>query len=416
MLKAEILSQGDEVVSGQIADTNAAWLATELVQLGFEVTRHTAVGDKLEDIEELVRCSASRCDVAISTGGLGPTDDDLTAQAVSNAFTRPLILDEEALEQVKSYYVKAQRVMPSVNEKQAYLPAGSKRLDNHWGTAPGFVVEEQGALLAFLPGVPREMKKIFQAYIPTVLAKRHELRPARLVTIRTTGVGESTIQERIGSPELKHGVVSYRTKLPENHVKLRFTPAASETYIRQVSSELVEKIGSPVFCVEGLGEAGGSLIEIVGRALVSRGETLATAESCTGGRVAASCTGVAGSSQWFIEGVVAYSNRTKVELVGVEPEIIERHGAVSEQVARQLAEGIRQRAGATFGLSTTGIAGPGGGSEEKPVGTVHIALSTPTETYHRCLRLGGQRDRIQQLSTAAVIDLLRRYLQEQLKL
>jgi nicotinamide-nucleotide amidase len=414
MLKAEILSQGDEVVSGQIADTNAAWLASELVQLGFEVTRHTGVGDKLEEIEDLVRLTARRCDVAISTGGLGPTDDDLTAQAVSKAFGRPLVLDEEALEQVKSYYAKAQRIMPKVNEKQAYLPEGSRRLDNHWGTAPGFAVEEDRALLAFLPGVPREMKKLFKAYIPALLAERHALEPARLVTIRTTGVGESAIQERIGSPELEHGVISYRTKLPENHVKLRFTPQASEAYIRQVSTELVDKIGSPVFCVEGLDEPGGSLIEVVGRTLLSRGETLATAESCTGGRVAASCTGVPGSSQWFLEGVVAYSNRTKVELVGVSPETIAEHGAVSEQVARQLADGIRQRAGATFGLSTTGIAGPGGGTEEKPVGTVHIALSTATKTYHRCLRLGGQRDRIQQLSAAAVIDLLRRYLQEHL--
>jgi nicotinamide-nucleotide amidase len=414
MLKAEILSQGDEVVSGQIADTNGAWLANELVQLGFEVTRHTTVGDKLDDITQLVSQAAQRCDVAISTGGLGPTDDDLTALAVSRAFNRPLVLDPVALEQVKSYYVKAARQMPKSNEKQAYLPTGSTRLDNYWGTAPAFTVQEAGAWLAFLPGVPREMKEIFRAYIPEFLAQRHELRVARLVTIRTTGVGESTLQDRIGSPKLENAIISYRTKLPENHVKLRFSSDASEAYIRAVTEEIVAKIGSPVFGVEGLDEPGGSLIEVVARALCARGETLSTAESCTGGRVAAMCTSVAGSSQWFIEGVVAYSNRTKVELVGVDPEAIAQHGAVSEELARQLAEGVRRRARTTFGLSTTGIAGPGGGTKDKAVGTVHIALATPTKTYHRCLRLSGQRERIQQLSAAAVIDLLRRYLQEHL--
>jgi len=414
MLKAEILSQGDEVVSGQIADTNGAWLANELVQLGFEVTRHTAVGDKLDDIQQLVSQAAQRCHIAISTGGLGPTDDDLTALAVSKAFDRPLVLDSVALDQVKSHYAKAKRHMPKVNEKQAYLPSGSKRLDNHWGTAPAFAVEENGAWLAFLPGVPREMKKIYHAYIPEVLAQRHELQSARLVTIRTTGVGESTLQERIGSPKLDNAIISYRTKLPENHVKLRFSSDASEEYIRATTEEIVAKIGSPVFGIDGLDEPAGSLIEVVARALIARGESLATAESCTGGRVAAMCTSVPGSSQWFMEGVVAYSNRTKVELVGVDPDAIVQHGAVSEAIARQLAEGVRRRSGTAYGLSTTGIAGPGGGTEEKPVGTVHIALATPTRTFHRCLHLGGQRERIQQLSAAAVIDLLRRYLQEQL--
>ena len=411
MLTAEILSQGDEVVNGQIADTNAAWLSDELVQLGFQVTRHTAVGDSLEDIRLLVQQASQRCDVAISTGGLGPTDDDLTARAVAQAFERPLELDTEALEQIKGYYGRANRVMPKVNEKQAYLPKGSLRLDNHWGTAPAFAVEENDTWMAFLPGVPREMKQIFGAYIPELLSRKYSLQPGRLVTIRTTGIGESAIQERLGSPTLEHAVISYRTKLPENHVKLRFTPAASDSYIEQTTNELATKIGSSVFAIDGIGPDGGALMEVVGKLLQDSGQTVAVAESCTGGRVASMCTGVAGSSTWFKAGFITYSNASKVDMVGVEPEAIARSGAVSEQVARQLAEGARGRAGTDFGLATTGVAGPGGGSDEKPVGTVHIALATADHTYHRRLSLGGRRERIQQLSAAAVIDLLRRHLQ-----
>ena len=368
------------------------------------------MGDSLEDIRLLVQQASQRCDVAISTGGLGPTDDDLTARAVAQAFERPLELDTEALEQIKGYYGRANRVMPKVNEKQAYLPKGSLRLDNHWGTAPAFAVEENDTWMAFLPGVPREMKQIFGAYIPELLSRKYSLQPGRLVTIRTTGIGESAIQERLGSPTLEHAVISYRTKLPENHVKLRFTPAASDSYIEQTTNELATKIGSAVFAIDGIGPDGGALMEVVGKLLQDSGRTLAVAESCTGGRVASMCTGVAGSSTWFKAGFITYSNASKVDMVGVEPEAIARNGAVSEQVARQLAEGARGRAGTDFGLATTGVAGPGGGSDEKPVGTVHIALATADHTYHRRLSLGGRRERIQ-LSAAAVIDLLRRHLQ-----
>lgn len=419
MTTAEILSQGDEVVTGQVVDTNAAWIAEQLTQLGIRVVRHTAVGDDRADIEASLRAAAERADIVISTGGLGPTEDDLTAGCVARVFERPLSLDEEALTWIRGLYAKYGREMPVVNEKQAWLPTGAHRLDNHWGTAPGFAIEERGTLLAFLPGVPREMKKMITHRVLPLIHDRFAPEPWRLVTFRTTGVGESNLQERIGTFEHDHILLSYRTKLPENHIKLRVPPMVDTSALRALIVEIAHRIGSPLFTIEGVEDlaleglpvGSGALIDVIGSALTAAGETVAVAESCTGGRVASTCTGIAGSSRWFLGGIIAYHNDLKVRDLGVQPQILEAHGAVSEPVARAMAEGIRRTTGATYGLSTTGIAGPSGGTADKPVGTVHIALASATGTVHRTLALGGRRDRIQTLAASAVLDLLRRSLQ-----
>jgi competence/damage-inducible protein CinA-like protein len=424
---AEILSQGDEVVTGQVADTNAAWLATRLTDLGFTVVRHTSVGDRLGDLVALFHEVGHRCDLAVCTGGLGPTEDDLTAEAIATAYDRPLVLDEDALVDLKAKYARFGRPMPAVNEKQCWLPTGCTRLDNDWGTAPGFAVQAERAWMAFMPGVPREMRNLFDQRIVPHLLERFDLSPGRLVTIRTTGVGESNLQERINSGPAgrwvdahPNAVISFRTKLPENHLKLRLAPGLSDAEAADLVEELVGLIGKPVFAVEGLPEAvtagrfatldlqGGELVQVIGRRLASLGQTLACAESCTGGRVGAMCTEHAGSSTWFLEGAITYSNAAKVRMLGVDPDVLEQHGAVSEPVARQMAEGIRDRAGATWGVSTTGIAGPGGATDGKPVGTVHIAVAGPNHTTHKLLRLGGDRSRIQTLAASSVLDLLRR--------
>jgi nicotinamide-nucleotide amidase len=418
MPTAEILSQGDEVVTGQIADTNAAWLATQLTELGFTVTRHTTVGDRLGDLVAVLGDIAARCDLCIGTGGLGPTDDDLTAQAVAEAFDLPLQLDAQALEQIQARYAAHGREMPEVNRKQALLPTGSERLDNEWGTAPGFAVEAGSAWLAFVPGVPREMRAMWSERLLPRIRERFEVAPGRLVTLRTVGIGESNLQQAIGPFSHDDVVLSYRTRLPENHLKLRFAPGTSDARVRHVVTGLVEVVGRWLFTVEGLpGEAlpgidcaGGSHAEVVGRALLARGHTLATAESCTGGRIGAVLTGIPGASTWFLEGVISYSNAAKVRLLGVSEAVLAEHGAVSEPVARQMAEGVRTRAGTTWGIGVTGIAGPGGGTPDKPVGTVHVAVAGPDAVHHRALRLPGDRDRVQQLSVAAALELLRRNL------
>lgn len=418
--RIEILSQGDEVVSGQIADTNAAWLSTRLTELGFVVARHTAAGDRLDELIALFREVGARCDAAICTGGLGPTDDDLTNEAVARAFGMPLLLDEPALADLIAKYERFGRRMPEVNRKQVLLPTGCDRLDNDHGTAPGFAVQSPRAWMAFMPGVPREMRGMFEARVVPRLLARFAITPGRLVTLRTTGCGESDLQERIGVGVGVPGsadpfVLSMRTRLPENHVKLRFHPGVSDAEVIATTREIAARVGSPLFAIEGLPEPlpgvdseGGELAEVVGRALVRTGATLAVAESCTGGRIASMCTAIPGSSAWFLEGAVTYANAAKERALGVSASTLAEHGAVSEPVAREMAEGLRARSGATWALSTTGVAGPTGGSPEKPVGLVHLALAGPTGTVHRVIRSSGERERIQALAAAAALDLLRR--------
>lgn len=411
MPTALILSQGDEIVTGQTVDTNAAWLGTCLTELGFDVLGHHSVRDVGSEIETAVRDASRGADFVICSGGLGPTEDDLTAEAVARAFDMPLALDEVALTHIRDMYARYGRVMPEVNAKQAWLPAGCMRLDNDWGTAPGFAVEANGCLLAFVAGVPREMKALWEHRIRPLLVERFALAPGRLVTLRTTGLGESNLQERIGPFEHPSAVLSYRTMIPENQVKLRFRPQTPDEVVRSVSERVISRVGSSLFAVEGLeGYSGGSLMDVIASALLAKDETLSTAESCTGGRVAMTCTSVAGSSAWFLEGAVTYSNAAKTRQVGVDAALIARCGAVSTEVAHAMARGVRQVSGSTYGLATTGIAGPSGGSDDKPVGTVHIALATPTDLVHRKLQLGGDRQRIQILAAAAALDLLRRHL------
>lgn len=410
MLRAAIISQGDEVVTGQTVDTNAAWLAERLTEVGFVVVEHVAVRDVRAEITAAFLRSAQLADVVVCTGGLGPTEDDLTAEAMSAAADVPLALDQEALTHIQALYARFRREMPKINEKQAWLPVGALRLDNDWGTAPAFAVQVHDACVVCLPGVPREMRALWAHRVLPLLEERFQIEPGRLVTLRTTGIGESNLQERIGPFSASQVVLGYRTMLPENHVKLRFEPGASDAHVREVTADVADRIGTPVFAIEGLGGQEGNLYDIVGQSLVARGETVAVAESCTGGRIASECTTIAGASAWFLEGAVTYSNAAKVRALGVPAALIETHGAVSEPVAVAMAEGIRTRSDATWGISTTGIAGPSGGSKEKPVGTVHIAVAGPSGTTHRKLHFGGDRERIQALSAGAAIELLRRNL------
>ena len=298
-----------------------------------------------------------------------------------------------------------------VNEKQAWLPRGCTRLDNDWGTAPAFAVEQGACTLVFLPGVPREMKALWAHRVLPLVSARFDLKPGLLVTLLTTGIGESNLQERIGHYTEPGVVLSYRTRLPENHIKLRFAPGTSTERIEAVLAAMHERIGSPVFAVERPGQEGGSLPATVASLLTQAEQTLSVAESCTGGLVASQLTTLPGASAWFIEGAVTYANAAKVRTLGVSQATLDEHGAVSQPVAEQMAAGMRERTGTTWALATTGIAGPGGGTAAKPVGTVHIALAGPDgRNHHRQVHLGGDRTRIQALTAGAALDLLRRAL------
>ena len=417
MPTAEILSQGDEILTGQITDTNAGWLSEQLTAMGFSVRRQTSIGDSLNDIATCFRRIPARADICICTGGLGPTEDDLTIEAAAIAHERAMVFDPQAFEHLQALFMRNKRSMSPSNRKQAWAPKDSIHLNNTCGTAPGFALDfnDEQHLLFCLPGVPHEMKTMFEQQVKPLLHERFDFAPTRLVTLRTTGIGESQLQDRIGPWHETDMVLSYRTTPTENHIKVRFPAQTPDTEMATVIDELAARIGSPVFAIDGLeSRVGGSLVEVIGRELIAQGSTLAIAESCTGGLIASMCTAISGASTWFTESVTTYSNEAKTRYLDVPSELIEQYGAVSQQVAVAMAQGLLARSGATYALTTTGVAGPGGGSPEKPIGTVHISLATKTTTYHRQFHFPGERILIQTRSAVAALDLLRRLLQQHL--
>lgn len=405
--RAVLLSQGDEVITGQTLDSNAAWLAEQLTTLGFDVVLQLTVGDRVADIAWALELGCSRGDVLICTGGLGPTQDDLTVEVVAQLTQDELTLDQDSLDHIQALYKSIGRVMPPANIKQAMLPSRATILQNDWGTAPGVQIKHGDCQAYFVPGVPREMKALWAHRILPDLKARFALPPERLLVFRCMGVHESKLADLMAPfqdrPDM---VLGFRTMLPENQVKLRLSadlPLATEQSMREEALQILGKHCYGVNC--------GNLVQVIGDLLRTREETVATAESCTGGSISSQLTSVPGASSYFHQGVCAYANAAKTQQAGVPAELIQAHGAVSEQVAIAMAQGIRERAGTTYGLATTGIAGPSGGSPEKPVGTVHIACATPSQTHHAKLALRGSRERIVSLTAGATLDMLRRHLQ-----
>ena len=289
----EIFSQGEEIVTGQVTDTNAAWLAQQAVQLGFTVTRHTAVGDKLDDLIALLREIAQRADCCICTGGLGPTCDDLTAEAVANAFDVPLVFDAVAFAQIEQFFNERNRVMPESNRKQALLPKGAQRLDNEWGTAPGFALQVGRCWFAFIAGVPTEMRHLFSEKIVPLLGERFVLQADIGVTIKTIGLGESLIQDMINTITLPAQVqLGFRASSNDVQTKLLFAPDYPLTAIKNVVTEITNLLGDSVFAVDGLGEPSGDLITVIDTLMTRHNYRLAVLESASHGLLASLCVGV----------------------------------------------------------------------------------------------------------------------------
>ncbi|RQW82376.1 MAG: competence/damage-inducible protein A, partial [Methylococcus sp.] len=293
---AEIFSQGDEVVTGEIADTNAAWLAEALTGMGFDVSRHTTVGDRLEALIDLLREISARAELCLSTGGLGPTCDDLTAEAVSRAFDRPLAMDSVALGQIEDWFRRMGRDMPAVNRKQALLPAGAVRLDNAWGTAPGFSVTAGRCRFYFMPGVPREMKAMFRAVIAPQLPLGFELAPRPRVVLRTVGLGESALQERLDGVVLDGAQLGFRAGGAENQVKLAFLPGEPDAAIEEVVRRVTDALGEVIYAVvrDGVGPA--QLPAVVGDLLRARHFRLYLLETASAGLLASRC----GGEDWLV--------------------------------------------------------------------------------------------------------------------
>lgn len=376
---AEILATGDEIRSGALVDSNSAHIASELEGVGVAVTRHHCLGDDLEGLASAMEEIAVRADLAVVTGGLGPTTDDLTADAAARAAGVSLVLNETALSAIEAYFTSRGRVMGDSNRKQAMLPEGATMIPNPVGTAPGFSLSLGKSLFFFVPGVPYEMRRMMaDAVIPAVESRFEKDRETvRVKTLSTFGLPESVAGEKLSGiesafPGLKLGM---RARFPEIQVKFYASgpdEVAVDGLLAAATQWVRERLGHRIFS-----ETGQSMEEAVGELLRQQGATLAVAESCTGGLIAHKMTDVPGSSEYFLFSAVTYSNEAKMRVLGVSEETIKAHGAVSEETAREMAEGARKVAGATHAISTTGIAGPEGGTPEKPVGTVCIGIAGP---------------------------------------
>ena len=373
----EILTTGDEILTGAVVDTNSAHIAQALKEIGLLGVRHSCVGDDMNHLVSILQEIAIRADVAVVTGGLGPTTDDITAEAAAKSADVELVLNRSALRSVEDYFRTRNRPASSSNKKQALLPFGAEAIYNPVGTAPGFTLRIEKCLFYFLPGVPFEMHRMLSdsvlPSIETLRGGRGELR--RVKTISTFGLTESATGERMKgfSAEFPGIKLGFRAKFPEIQIKLYGSGKDSETIdklMNKATESVLKKIGENVFSVDGMSMEG-----VVGRLLSEKKATLAVAESCTGGLISHMLTNIPGSSKYFLLSGITYSNDAKIKMLDVSPDIINQFGAVHEKTAKKMAEGVRRIAGATYGLAVTGIAGPDGGTDDKPVGTVCLGLA-----------------------------------------
>ena len=410
---AEILAIGTEVLLGDLVDTNTAWLSARLAALGVSVYRHVTVGDNKQRIVAALLEASSRADLVITTGGLGPTSDDLTNECLGLAAGRQMVEYPEARRHVDEMFARFGREPTSSNYKQALFPEGSRLIPNPLGTAMGALLELDGALVATFPGVPIEMKRMFEETLEPFIKPRTE---GSIVsrTLWFTGIGESALAEKV-QDLLDASDPTVAPLAGQGKVRLRVTARAAsleeaEKRIEPVAEEILNRLKKYYF-----GEDDETLEGVVGRLLTEKGATLALAESCTGGLLAKRLTDRGGSSAYFVEGVVTYSNEAKERLLGVPHELLVEHGAVSEPVACAMAEGVREDADTDYGLSITGVAGPDGGTKEKPVGLVFVGLSDVSGTVAEKLDLSAwrrSREAIRERSANRAFDLLRRRILE----
>ncbi|QHW01526.1 competence/damage-inducible protein A [Spirosoma endbachense] len=410
-IRAEVVTIGDEILFGQITDTNTAWLGTELTNIGIRIVRKSSVGDQADAILQILHEAHQRADVIILTGGLGPTKDDITKKTLCTYFGVDLVRNETALALVTGFFEKRGREMTDLNRGQADLPANATYIQNDWGTAPGMWFEHDGCVYVSLPGVPFEMKHLMSNRILPKLREHFKTPIIKHKMIRTVGIGESFLAERIEAWEDALPEPIKLAYLPSfGGVKLRLTTTGdNDALLDQQLAEQVEKV-LPLIEKNVYGYDDDELEVVVGRLLKDKQLTLGIAESCTGGYVSSQITKVPGSSAYFWGSIVSYSNAIKVNQLGVEPATLEQFGAVSEETIRQMAEGVRKALGTNVGIATSGIAGPDGGTPEKPVGTIWIACATDQRTVARLLRLGQYRDQNIQLTSTYVLNMLREEL------
>lgn len=413
---SEIITIGDEILYGQIVDTNSAWIGAELGKIGIKVKQITSISDDEEHIVQALNEACTRADIILITGGLGPTKDDLTKKALTRYFHTELVLHEQSLADVTLLFSSRGIAMTELNRQQAFLPANCEPVRNSMGTAPGMWFAQRGKIFVSMPGVPFEMKRMMTDIVLPKLQEHFRIPQIIHRVVQTIGIGESFLAERIAP---------WEDNLPPN-IRLAYLPSLSgvrlrltgldngtdplEDQLQKEEDTLSQLISQYIFAY---GEV--SLEEAVGNLLSSLAYTIATAESCTGGYLSHKLTSIPGSSQYFLGGIIAYANDVKVRELGVDPAVLEAHGAVSEEVVRAMAEGARRRFNTNIGIATSGVSGPGGGTPEKPVGTVWLAYADETKTVVK--KLLYHKDRLLNIeySTISALNLIRQSLPQRIE-
>ncbi|TDX52916.1 competence/damage-inducible protein A [Orenia marismortui] len=410
-MKAEIITIGTELLLGQIVDTNSQWIGQKLAEIGIDLYYKVAVGDNKERILDTLDHSFKRADIIITTGGLGPTQDDLTREAIADALDLNLVKNEDLLIEIKNYFDKMGYQMANNNLKQAYLPQGALPINNSEGTAPGILLDKDGKIIISMPGVPIEMKTMMQeTIIPYLKDKYLSNQIIKSRVIKTCGIGESSLEEIIDDILEDQSNPTIAPLASQGEVKLRLTAKANSEkealeLINSKENELKERIGEYIY-----GYNDDTLEKVIARLLSEKGLTIATAESCTGGLIGDRLTSIPGSSNYFERGVISYSNQAKIELLNVKEDTLQEHGAVSSQTAKEMAQGIRELANTDIAIATTGIAGPGGGSLEKPVGLVYMAIADKEGIESYEYKFNGSRNRVKYLTSQMILNLLRKKL------
>lgn len=428
MIKAELISIGDEILIGQITNTNAQWMAQQLNLIGISVTRLSTVGDNQLDMLSALKEAQSRASIILITGGLGPTNDDITKKVLCDFFDTKLIFNEKCFEDVKFQFNSRGITMPEINREQAEVLENCIPIQNKNGTAPGMWIETindkistnppRSSIFVSLPGVPYEMKAMMNEYVLPELKKRFQETYIIHKTVHTQGIGESTLAEKIKA---------WKDSLSEKSIKLAYLPSPGQVKLRlsasgnnqnnlikavdEKISELRKIIPDCIYAIEEFGKEPETLEKVIGEFLRAKKMTLAVAESCTGGYIGHLITSISGSSDYFNGGIIAYSNELKINVLKVDSETINTLGAVSKEVAEQMSDGVRKRLKADFGVSTTGIAGPTGGTDEKPVGTVWVSVASKDTIISEKFNFGNNRERNIRRASLSALNMLRNQLE-----
>ncbi|MCG8402251.1 MAG: competence/damage-inducible protein A [Firmicutes bacterium] len=409
-MQAEIIFTGTELLLGEVLNTHAQYLGREMTQLGIEITRHTAVGDNRVLLEKSLCDALARTDLLFITGGLGPTEDDLTGETVAGFLGLDMVIDPATMGKLEDIFSRRGAPVPESIKKQALVPRGAQVLPNHAGTAPGLIIRNEGKIIIMLPGPPRELKAVFGGSVRKFLATATGGIVMHSIVLKVTGLSESQVQDRLQKIHATDNpAISYVAMPGEVHVRVTARTRSSEPEARQMAGEMAARVEDELRDYV-FGRDDEQLEETLGELLVQKKLTVSVAESCTGGLIMKRITDVSGSSRYFLGGVVSYSNALKAGLLGVPGEIIARYGAVSEQTARTMAEGISRMTGSSLGVGVTGIAGPEGGNPEKPVGLVYIALAAPDRTYCYDCYFPGRRIAVRAGAANTALNIMRRFL------